>query len=96
MVEGFALVDIKKVDANDLLQLSRQTKPSTWTTMLRLMCLKSNESFDHLLLHCSIALEFWHRFFHIDMIDWVNSREIAKMSGICIEAFGSLPKGEFL
>ena len=60
------------------------------------MCLKSNESFDHLFLHCTIALEFWHGLFHIAMIDWVPPGDIAKTLGISFKVFGSLPKGKIL
>jgi hypothetical protein len=40
------------------------------------MCKRSEESVDHLLLHCEIAMALWNTFFSCIGLAWVMPRQV--------------------
>ena len=62
------LVAHKKVNTNDLLQLRRPHK--ALSPGICKLCMKYEETVDHLFLHCSLMMGLWHRLFQLAKMDW--------------------------
>jgi hypothetical protein len=43
------------------------------------MCKRSEESIDHLLLHCEVARELWVSMFRLFGVEWVMHRRIIEL-----------------
>ena len=90
-VKSFVQLVTHKVNTNDLLQLKRPYK--ALSPNICNMCIKQGESADHLFLHCSLTIVFWHRLFQLAKMDWVPLRSIFDMLSINYNGFGSSKRG---
>ncbi|RVX04458.1 hypothetical protein CK203_018529 [Vitis vinifera] len=63
------LVEHKKVNTNDMLQVRRPYK--ALSPDICILCMKHGESADHLFLHCSLTIGLWHGLFQLAKMDWV-------------------------
>lgn len=61
----------KKLNTNDLIH--KQTSNCILLLLLQwcIICRRDEETIDHLLLHCPMALLLWHQLFSIVGMDWV-------------------------
>ena len=85
------LVAHKKINTNDLLQLRRPYK--ALSPDICKLCMRHEESTDHLFLHCSSTMELWHRLFQLAKTDWVPPRSISDMLSINYNGFGLSKRG---
>ena len=76
----------KKVNTNDLLQLRRPYK--ALSPDICKLCMKHEESADHIFLHCSLMMGLWHRLFQLAKTDWVPPRSIFDILSINYNGFG--------
>ena len=81
----------KKVNINDLLQLRRPYK--AFSSVICKLCMKQEESADHLFLHCSLSMGLWHRLFQLAKMDWVPPRSISGMMSINYKGFDTSKRG---
>ena len=81
----------KKVNTNDMLQLRRPYK--ALSPNICILCMKHEESTDHLFLHCSLTMGLWHRLVQLAKMDWVPPRSIFDMMSIKFNGFGSSKRG---
>ncbi|RVW24904.1 putative ribonuclease H protein [Vitis vinifera] len=62
----------QEVNTNDMLQVRRPYK--ALSPDICILCMKHEESADHLFLHCSLTIGLWHRLFQLVKMDWVPPR----------------------
>ena len=88
------LVAHKKVNTNDMLQVRRPYE--ALSPDICILCMKHEESVDHLFLHCSLTIGLWHRLFQLAKMDWVPLRSIFDMMSIKFNGFGTSKRGIIL
>ena len=81
----------KKVNTNDLLQLRRPYK--ALSPDICKLCMKHEESVDHLFLHCSLTMGLWHRLYKLAKMNWVPPRRISDMLSTNFNGFGFSKRG---
>ena len=77
-----------------MLQLRRSYK--ALSPDVRLLCMESGETVDHIFLHYPLSLGLWYRLFSLAHMDQVPPRSICDMMIISYKGLGNSSRGKVL